>query len=647
MEEAVRVTPALLDALADAGVPESGVEALLPAEKGIHRGVLALCADRAVFVSERFGKTALEGEYAFGETEQASAEKRILGWEVRFRLGGREERIARLSEQDARTLVEHMSRTAPASEPAPAPSPPPEEPGEVIPLAGRESAVEPEDEEAPLSERQVLIRALSDPPDLCPAGREIVRQVAAMEGPRPGPAEACDVLLAFQAKVRAGEETDLYRNPFGMKLLEPLVVLLEGPGEASGLRRLAARGFADFLVKRLLPYLGYHALREQDPEVASLLCRTLAGIGGEAASRTLVKAALLDREPQRGTAVETLAGTAWVPAVPILAGQIGDLSAGPSRALAGACASILALPPSGEGGASLEPGRRAEDFLGFWEGFSDASPLDLVKGSIELNLQALRSSDPVRREEARKNLETLTGADPRDEVRIRELAGEDVSLAWTLWWAENMGRSPETWLTADYAEGLKIPVPGARSPAAPREPATAPAKARSVSYPEVAVGALAAGTLGGALFWFLVEGPGLSFQAQPVLGPVLLWMGTAAAGGLSIRRPAWAAGLLPWGVVAGFLAFLFQGVIGLGAFFHLSLPFAVLGAGFFKTRGSEFGVLLGGLTGLVTVGAVGSLLGEVTLGLPAFTHFGVLATVFWAVQFVPLAKSGVPEAGEA
>ena len=82
-----------------AGMPGcQGSFTLMPAEKGVHRGVLALCGGRVLFLKDRFGRIEIDDATELGGLGPPSVRKGFLGWEFRAACAGSEVKFSRLSE---------------------------------------------------------------------------------------------------------------------------------------------------------------------------------------------------------------------------------------------------------------------------------------------------------------------------------------------------------------------------------------------------------------------------------------------------------------------------------------------------------------------------------------------------------------------
>ncbi|MHC5080538.1 MAG: hypothetical protein ACYTHN_16125 [Planctomycetota bacterium] len=624
---------------------EVAIESLLEGEMGVDKGFLALLPDRAVFVRNRFGKIEVHGEFPYAGTANPRAEKGILGWEFIAQREGKPIRITHLSEEDASLLKERFTAAPPPSprDPDPAGSPADAtsrtEPPSLSSPEKTPRALPPETPPPPPLSRPDLIRTLSSEPELTPAGTELHKQISEMEETPPIPAEAADILLEFHQALDSGTAgRDLRENRFGMKILLPVIGVLENPEEPADFRVLASQALASFKAKRLLSFLVYHASREKEPEVARALFTGLARIGGQAAVHCLLKIISRGRMPFARIALAVVENTPWVPVVPFLARRNPSVEEPFYERLAAACAWILRLPPdSGERYAFCQANRAAE-FVAFWKGKETFGPLALIKASIEKNLKVLQTRDKKLREIADVFLDTLTAGFDADIISSGD-PDETDPVAWLVWWSKNKDRPPSQWLNPEYEKALSLPVPGLKDPKRrPGEKESKPGKKGGMGLRETAARAIGAGALSGFLLWLVLVYISESWHREPFITYLVTWGLTGAAGGFALFRPQWGGKTIPWGIAGGFVHYLLtlpaNVLIGTAG---QAVAWALICTGFFKARKSDHPAVLTALLGGGIFIGYQFTLGPVirdTIQMGFVVH-GIFASLFWFILFLP------------
>lgn len=504
-------------------------------------------------------------------------------------------------------------------------------------------------------DRAAIIAALRRPAELSPSGAELQRQVETMDGSIPSPPETADILRRFAAARELGEDPDLGANPFGLRLLAPLAHLFEKDDAPPKLRRLAARAIGALRARRTLSFLSYHALRERDVAVGRAILEALASIGGEAASRTLLKVGAGRREPMARAAIEVLASTGWIQAVPALA-RIAENRGGERAVHArAAAAALLHLPPMLSSPPDTSAKGMAFEFDAFWSTYAEENPLALVKNAVEMNLGALQMETGVA-EHAESNLRALAG-DPDLSSYLAPGLEDNRAMSWLIWWGHHGTKEPSQWLAPRVREAMKIPAPssveGARAGSDRKIPPArtvedrrsasrkAVKEAGRFSKHEASLRAIGAGVLSGALFWLFLEFPPAVAAVPAPLRLVAAWSLISMAGGAAAGELRWAVKTLRMGLIGAIgMVILTEGAPG-ALFWGGGVAFwALTGAGFFQARRSGAGPVSGAILGAGTFFLFRLVVGDLVAGLLpwGFAQVGLFAALFWGIQYIPLRK---------
>ncbi|MHC4600690.1 MAG: hypothetical protein ACYS47_16980 [Planctomycetota bacterium] len=627
------------------------VESIFPAERGVYRGYLVLLADRLIFVEDRFGRLERSEEVPYSGAEDVKIRKGMLGWELTARREGRSLRYARLSEEHAHELLGRFDSESGAAPPSAAPRrvrrPPPMVPAPVP--APAEVVPETTDD------RVHLIRILSEEPGRTPTAVDLCRQIGLLEVPTLTAPEAADRVLGFLRDETRGEpRREGEAPPTEFPIIPSLVHLIEDLDAPVRFRRLASRFLSTFQERRLLNFLIYHATREKDPGVARDLYEGLARVGGEAAVRCLLKVLRRGLQPFAGEALEVLSETAWIPVVRALVVEVRSLEDPWHVRIAGACARILRLSLTPETEADASGVKRGAAFHDFWADHGHGEPLDLIKASVEGNLEARQSRNTDVAWASEQNLVDLTLGYGRGGIEACE-TDEDAAFAWVVWWAKTKGRNPRTWLRPRYLEALSIPVSGLGTPAA-KEPRTRrdkeeqakkekkkakplPAGIPSLHWNSAARRALVVAVFSGLFLWGAMKLLGPLWGEGHVGIHIAGWLAVAAAGSFAVGRTSWALKALPWGLASGLLAHaIFRA--GAGVVFADLAAWSCLGAGFFKVRKAESGIWTGAILGGATYLAVLLMVRLILeLSIPyRSVDLALTAAVFWFAHYTPLVR---------